>query len=781
VFGRIGIVSAYAGITASEGHSYTWYVLLDDGDYQIISGSQSFYAEVASGNSLPIASSPSPADGSHDNPLTVTLEVDIVDSDGDNVEVSFYWDTPVGSDYLIDTDSVNGGAGTASVSWSGLNYYSTYSWYVLLDDGIDSGIPYGSWILITDEEVPSGSVDLFNVGQHESGDVLTDYDYGSFIYLDMFYEIPDAVAKQPEDRVWFKTFDGSVGTLLDYGFTDDNFYAGADDDYFEIEMRRSDAVFDGSTYYMYMKLYDSGADYYANTNPVYTSPVLNLICSDNAVPTFGNETPASGTVNVTSALPSLKIGVSDDDGNDGTEVRFYWYISANNVELIGTDVLVDDENTAVMPLTPSDWRGGSFAYNTSYIWYAIIDDGADEVYTGQFNFTTIVGDVSSDDFPSYFNVTPVSGATVDSTVIPITFGAVENGSSSLEVSIKRCSDDHTLRWFTVSNNTVWSGNVDIGSELCWYAVIEDDDGQQVSTGQYAYVLDDKDNGNNPLFGSVSSITFNQAYDYEIWQQAEIVIFVLGQVDCEAEFELIDVDNGNNVLDTFYYPLGVWTYRDYQFKASGNYSVRGTDYNHPIISHVWYHNFSVGIADSGAWHLKFDRVDYRPNGNTKLWVDVKAPEGELYWLNITYPNGYVENHGGYGEGAGEYIIHITKPVYEEGTYRWRLYNDNWNAMSNLTYFFVHDRDDSSSSDDDDDGTFLGYSMQIWLIIFGICVVLFMFLLPSLALPHVSVHPMVNMFSGFVGYIGCAMFGVFPLWLTFIIALLVIVYIVNMMRN
>ena len=75
-------------------------------------------------------SNPSPADGSKVYSTSVTLSVDVNDIDGDTITVSFY--TSDGS--LIDRDTVSG-SGRASVTWSGLSYGTTYSWYAVADDG----------------------------------------------------------------------------------------------------------------------------------------------------------------------------------------------------------------------------------------------------------------------------------------------------------------------------------------------------------------------------------------------------------------------------------------------------------------------------------------------------------------------------------------------------------------------------------------------------------------------------------------------------------------------
>ena len=78
---------------------------------------------------------PSPSDGATGVSTTPTLSVYVYDSDGDSMDVSFY---DASDDSLIGTDTGVISDSTASVSWSGLSYSSTYNWYAVADDGIDT-------------------------------------------------------------------------------------------------------------------------------------------------------------------------------------------------------------------------------------------------------------------------------------------------------------------------------------------------------------------------------------------------------------------------------------------------------------------------------------------------------------------------------------------------------------------------------------------------------------------------------------------------------------------
>jgi len=79
------------------------------------------------------AGSESPANGTSDVSLVPTLSIDVTDADGDTMDVTFYDasnDSQIGS-----TQTGVADGGTASVTWSGRDWNTTYSWYAVADDG----------------------------------------------------------------------------------------------------------------------------------------------------------------------------------------------------------------------------------------------------------------------------------------------------------------------------------------------------------------------------------------------------------------------------------------------------------------------------------------------------------------------------------------------------------------------------------------------------------------------------------------------------------------------
>ena len=111
----------------------------------------------------------------------------------------------------------------------------------------------------------------------------------------------------------------------------------------------------------------------------YTYLEVALVSSNNAPPAKPiNPSPSDGAENV-SLNPTLSVHVSDPD-NDALSVSFY---DASDDSLIGTDTNVASGGTASI-----GWS--NLAYNTTYSWYAIADDGMYTNRSSTWHFTTVV-------------------------------------------------------------------------------------------------------------------------------------------------------------------------------------------------------------------------------------------------------------------------------------------------------------------------------------------------------------------------------------------------------
>ncbi len=140
--------------------TYSWYTVADDGAATATSSTWQFTTEEETTNSAPDApTNPSPSDGATGVSTSPTLSVDVSDPDGDSMDVSFY-DASDGS--LIGTDTGVASGGTASVTWDGLAYNTTYEWYTVADDG-SASTTSSTWSFTTEEETTTGSMHVQDV------------------------------------------------------------------------------------------------------------------------------------------------------------------------------------------------------------------------------------------------------------------------------------------------------------------------------------------------------------------------------------------------------------------------------------------------------------------------------------------------------------------------------------------------------------------------------------------------------------------------------------------
>jgi hypothetical protein len=111
--------------------TYSWYAIVDDGEFTNQSDTWSFTTGTV--NNAPLQpTDPSPEDGATDVGLNPTLSVEVNDPDFDSLTVRFYDasdDSLIGLDY----DVISGQR--AYVTWSDLSPSTSYNWYAEADDG----------------------------------------------------------------------------------------------------------------------------------------------------------------------------------------------------------------------------------------------------------------------------------------------------------------------------------------------------------------------------------------------------------------------------------------------------------------------------------------------------------------------------------------------------------------------------------------------------------------------------------------------------------------------
>jgi len=136
-----------ASVTVSGldyGATYHWYVRVNDGINPAVTSDTWSFTTVT--NNPPTATEPSPEDGATMVSISPELSVLATDLDGDTMTVTFY---NAADDSVIGTVTDVASGTRPTVTWSGLNYNTTYSWYVKISDGINPEQTSATWSFTT--------------------------------------------------------------------------------------------------------------------------------------------------------------------------------------------------------------------------------------------------------------------------------------------------------------------------------------------------------------------------------------------------------------------------------------------------------------------------------------------------------------------------------------------------------------------------------------------------------------------------------------------------------
>lgn len=180
---------------------------------------------------------------------------------------------------------------------------------------------------------------------------------------------------------------------------------------------------------------------------------------ENQAPNSPSNPSPSDSSSGLSTSPSLKVDVSDPDG-DSMDVTFY---DASDDSVIGTDSSVSDGGTASVT-----WTG--LSNGQSYSWYAI-------AYDGDLNTTSSTWSFTTNYLPSISLSSPSDGATGISTSPTLEASVSDQDGDSMDVTFYDASDDSVIG--TDSNvadgNTAsltWS-NLNHNTQYSWYVTADD--------------------------------------------------------------------------------------------------------------------------------------------------------------------------------------------------------------------------------------------------------------------------------------------------------------------
>lgn len=139
-----------------DGTAHHWYVVVDDGFTDTSSDQWTFTTDQWGNNTLPEVVEEYPEDGSEGVSQNTELSVEVFDSDGHIMNVSFYCD----EEKLIGEELGVHSGDKATTEWNHLLPNTTYGWFVEVEDGFDK-ITSQVWYFETVEEdtVPEISID----------------------------------------------------------------------------------------------------------------------------------------------------------------------------------------------------------------------------------------------------------------------------------------------------------------------------------------------------------------------------------------------------------------------------------------------------------------------------------------------------------------------------------------------------------------------------------------------------------------------------------------------
>jgi len=139
----------------TSGKTYYWKVTADDGTATTTATYHFTTQSGSSGNHPPTITLLQPADGATNVSINATLGVTIDDADNDSVTIVFYdasTNQPIGPSQSIAPETPY----NVYVHWNGLNYNTTYSWYVTADDGTATTTS-PTWSFTTEANTSNGN------------------------------------------------------------------------------------------------------------------------------------------------------------------------------------------------------------------------------------------------------------------------------------------------------------------------------------------------------------------------------------------------------------------------------------------------------------------------------------------------------------------------------------------------------------------------------------------------------------------------------------------------
>ena len=639
----------------------TGYIELILSNTQGINVSQGVEVTINSVPDVPnVPTNPSPSNQSTGVSTSTTLTAEVSDPDGDPMDVSFY---DASDDILIGTDSDVPSGGTASVKLSDLSKSSTFTWYVIADDGShQTSSKIWSFNTIDSSNTPPSA---------PSGPKPNDGETGLSTSVDLAVSVSDP--------------DGDPIDVSFYDASDDSFIGEVNG---VSNGTTSTVTWDGLSVETIYQWYAVANDTQSETQSsvwTFTTASPSNVPPDKPI----NPYPLNGSDGV-SLTTYLMIYVSDPDGDD-LDVTFY---NASDDNLLGFENEVSSGSTVSII-----WS--ELSKNKTYEWYVIADDGEAETRSSIQHFST---DDSNNDPPTApSKPSPKDNKTGVSTNPTLSVEVFDPDTDVLHVTFYDALDDSVIGTNPYVDNfdrasVTWS-NLSLNKEYHWYAVVDDFENK---TRSPTWSFNTGDTPNTPPDPPSNPSPSNWASD----------------IDTETNLSVEVTDPDGDMMNITFYDASDDSLigSDNSLSSGDTASVSWSSLSEGT-TYEWYTVVSDGISEvqSSTWEFTTGETqnqapdmprDPSPNnGNIEVTTEpvlsvlISDPDEDM--LNVTFYDASDDSVIGSVEDvmSGD-TASITWSGLNEGTsYRWYVViSDGQEERTSSTYSFATEEKTSDSADD-----------------------------------------------------------------------------------
>lgn len=237
------------------------------------------------------------------------------------------------------------------------------------------------------------------------------------------------------------------------------------------------------------------------------------------------------------------------------------------------------------------------------------------------------------------------------------------------------------------------------------------------------------------------------------------------------------------IELFSYGDTDWHYSEYTYftwtQVVGN--TTNVSIGEPLVLDRVAYNQTWSTLTVGA-QVVYNASAFDPAKTAKVKIFADTPTEAPYdseW-HVIPDGGYYNN----------FTINVPNYYCTYDVYAYLLLFDG--ETENFTYSDYSDTTSYSCGDEGDpyegpgaDDEFAGYPYWVWQTLFSLGIIMFFFMLPSIVASKsrspMHIPPIVNVMCGFMSMIGLTVFGWVPIWVNFMFALVMIVYVVYMLRR